>query len=68
MAKEKTKWRWEEFAQWKEKQQGKQDGPGEDPIRPGQCEECRGGSFALKVKNGRMDRICRGCGVIVENV
>jgi hypothetical protein len=66
MAKEKTKWRWNEYDQWKEKQQQPTE-PDEIPVRPGRC-ECGGGSFHLKIKAGKMDRICKGCGVVVENV
>jgi hypothetical protein len=68
MAKEKTKWKWNEYQQWKD-QQAKADEPVEEaPVRSGVCPDCGHGSFQLKIKAGQMDRICKGCGVIVENV
>jgi hypothetical protein len=67
MAKKKDKWRWGEYDQWKKQQEGEAE-PDKPVRRSGQCEECGHGSFQLKVRAGQMDRICKGCGVIKENV
>lgn len=37
-------------------------------VRAGICDSCGHGGFSLRVKEGKMDRICRGCGEIKENV
>jgi hypothetical protein len=65
MAKEKTTWKWTEYNQWKDKQQ--EPVAEEIPIRPGRC-ECGSARFQLKIKRGQLDRICRGCGDVVENI
>jgi hypothetical protein len=66
--KEKTKWKWNEYQEWKDQKEKSQDEPVETPVRSGQCDECGHGSFQLRIKAGQMDRICKGCGVIKENV
>ena len=66
VAKEKTKWKWNEYSQWKEKQQQPTE-PEEKPVPAGRC-ECGSGRFSLRINKGKMDRICRGCGEILENV
>jgi hypothetical protein len=66
MAKEKATWKWAEFDQWKEKQQPTET-PEEIPVRPGRC-GCGSAQFQLKIKRGQLDRICRGCGEVVENI
>lgn len=67
--KEKTKWKWSEMAEWKELQDKKEAERLEpEPARSGICPECGHGSFQLKIQDGQMDRICKGCGSIVENV
>lgn len=68
MAKEKTKWRWNEYDEWKQKQEEGEAEPDKPVRRSGQCDECGHGSFLLKIQAGKMDRICKGCGVIKEDV
>lgn len=36
--------------------------PEAEPIKPGQCHKCRGGSFGLAFVNHVMVRTCRKCG------
>jgi hypothetical protein len=66
--KEKTTWKWNEYDQWKEQQSKRPSEPDKIPARSGVCQECGGGSFQLKIKAGQMDRKCKNCGVIVEDV
>jgi hypothetical protein len=68
--KPKTKWKWNEFDEWKEQQkQPPEDSGGEMKKRKsGQCDKCGGGSFRLKVEMGKMDRTCQNCGEVKEDV
>lgn len=68
MAKEKTKWKWNEYQAWKESKEKKDQPVEEAPVRSGICAECGEGSFHLRVKDGQMDRICKSCGVILFDV
>jgi hypothetical protein len=67
--KEKTTWKWNEYGQWKEQQNKRPTEPDKIPARSGVCQDCGGGSFKLKMAAaGKMDRICKNCGGVVENV
>lgn len=67
MAKEKTKWKWNEHKEWQDKQAEPE--PEKNPLRAGQCVQCRAGGFTLQIKTrGRMDRICKNCGYTTKDI